>query len=194
MNTSQKFNIALAGGMCTGKSTLAANLFVRLKNLGFDYDLIGEEKRKLVREFGDYRSPFERLYIWRQQEREELRSTAKNGFITDSPLFHYYASARLYSQEPRDNLAVRELYRMCLDIEDRYQLIAIAENPEEFSYKSDGCRHSDRVHSNKKHHLVRSFVDHLWPEKLLLVSGSTDERVSQVLEQLKNMGLNFPNP
>ena len=42
-----KINIAIAGGPCTGKSTLAAALFAELKIKGLDYDLIAEESRKL---------------------------------------------------------------------------------------------------------------------------------------------------
>lgn len=192
MNENIKINIAVAGGMCTGKSTLAAYLFVDLKHKGLDYDLINEEKRKLIKELGDYRSPFERFYMWRRQEREELRSTAENGFITDAPLFHFYASARMYANEPRDILAVRELFRMCTEIEDRYQLIAIAENPNEIPYKKDGCRHAGREKSKSKHHFVRTFVDHFWPEKMLLVSGNPEERVGQVEKRLKEMGMNIP--
>lgn len=56
-------NIAIAGGPCTGKSTLAAMLFAKLKTIGYDYDLVTEEFRKLRKEMGDCRSPFERLYM-----------------------------------------------------------------------------------------------------------------------------------
>ncbi len=186
-----KVNIGIAGGMCTGKSTLAARLFSSLKDQGLDYDLISEESRKLKKEFGNYRSPFERFYMWRQQEREELRSSAENGFITDAPLFNLYCSARMYSQEARDDLAVRELFRMCLEIKDRYQLIVIAKNPLEIPYKKDGCRNSDREKANQKHHIIKTFVQHFWNEKLLEVSGKPDQRVRQIEKRLKEIGLNF---
>lgn len=188
----KKINIAVAGGMCTGKSVLAAALFTDLKSKDFDYDLIAEERKKLHSEFGSYRSPFERFYMWRQQEREELRSTAANGFITDSPLFHLYASARLYSSESRDSLAVRELFRMCLEIEDRYQLITLAEDPDEIPYKKESSRNSDREKANKKHHLVRTFVEHFHPEKICLVKGNSRKRVKQVEEKLRDLGLDIP--
>ena len=180
-----KINIAISGGPCTGKSTLAASLFAQLKNAGKDYDLIGEENRKLKGEFGDYHSPFERFYMWRQQEREELRSTAADGFITDTPLFHFYVSARMYASEPRDKLAVRELFRMCLEIEDRYQLIVMASNPQEIPYKTDGCRHGETEAAVERHRLIRSFVEHFWNKKLLLVDGNLDNRIKQVLKRLE---------
>ncbi len=183
----KSINIAISGGPCTGKSTLAAFLFAMLKNKGYDYDLITEENRKLKSEFGDYRSPFERFYMWRQQEREELRSTAKDGFITDTPLFHLYVSARMYASEKRDQLAVRELFRMCLEINDRYQLIILAADPKEISYHVDQCRHSGEDRSIQRHKLIQSFIEHFWPERLLLVKGNLDERVHVVISTLEEM-------
>ncbi|MEK6934222.1 MAG: AAA family ATPase [Nanoarchaeota archaeon] len=186
-----KLSIAIAGGQCTGKSVTSAALFAHLKIHGLDYDFISEEHRKLISEFGDYRSSFDRFYMWRQQEREELRSTARNGFITDAPLFHFYASAKMYASEPRDNLAVRELFRMCLEINDRYQLIVIAEDPAELPYKTDSCRHAGREKAFKKHQIVRSFVEHHYPEKLLLVRGTLDKRILQIEDELKRRGSEF---
>ncbi|MBI4087300.1 MAG: AAA family ATPase [Candidatus Liptonbacteria bacterium] len=182
-----RLNVAIAGGSCTGKSTLAAALFAQLKERGADYDLVTEESRKLRREFGYCRSPFDRLYLWRQQEREELRSTALEGFITDTPLFHMYVQARQHVKEPRDLLAVRELFRMCLEIEDRYQLIVIAEDPFEIPYKTDQSRQTSEEESRRKHALIRSFVEHFWPDKLLFVKGSVAERVALVLAKLETM-------
>lgn len=179
----QKRNIAIAGGPCTGKSTLAASLFARLKYIGLDYDLITEESRKLKQEFVVFRSPFERFYMWRQQEREELRSSALNGFITDTPLFHFYVSARMHVKETRDLLAIRELFRMCLELEDRYQLIVIA--GEDIIYRKDQARSSEELEARSRHKLICSFLDHFWPDKLLYVSGSLEERLKTIETNLK---------
>lgn len=182
-----KINIAIAGGPGEGKSTLAAALFAELKVKNFNYDLIFDEGRKLRKEFGNFRSPFERFYMWRQQEREELRSTALDGFITDKPLFHFYAQACQHAKEPRDDLAIRELFRMCLEIKDRYQLIVMAEDPFEIPYENDPGRKSTQTESKKRHYLIRSFVEHFWPEKLFFVKGGVKERVQQVLFKLEKM-------
>ncbi|MDD4531600.1 MAG: AAA family ATPase [Candidatus Pacebacteria bacterium] len=182
-----KANIVTAGGPCTGKSTLAAALFARLKIDGYDYDLITEESRHLRKEFGHPRSPFERLYLWRQQEREELRSSAANGFVSDTALFQYYVHARLYASEARDNLAVRELFRMCLEIEDRYQLVVVAQDPCEIPYKKDQSRSLDEGVARERHRMTVSFVEHFWPKKLLSVHGTIEERVSQVLKRMDLM-------
>lgn len=182
-----KINIAIAGGPCTGKSTLAVALFSTLKFKGFDYDLVTEECRKLKKEFGDFRSPFERFYMWRQQEREELRSGAVDGFVTDMPLFHFYVQARQYAFEPRDKLAIRELFRMCLEIEDRYQLVVIAKNPFEIPYKTDQSRKVDEAWAKQRHDMIRSFIEHFWLNKLFFVEGEVQERIEQIAKKLDAM-------
>lgn len=184
-----KINIAIAGGPCTGKSVLSAHLYAHLKLEGFDYDLIQEECRKLKGEFGKFHDPFERFYMWRQQEREELRSTAENGFVTDKPLFHYYCQVKQFAKEPRDMLAQRELYRMCLEIGGRYGIIAIAKNPEEIVYKTDNSRASQEQVARERHQIIRSFIEHMWPEKLIQVSGSLDERTETILKKVKEMNI-----
>ena len=180
-------NIAISGGPCTGKSTLAAALFAQLKSLGLDYDLITEEIRKLKKEIGQYRSPFERLYTWLQQEREELRSVAKDGFVTDTPLYHLYTQARRYQAEPRDKLAVRELFRMCMGIEDRYQLIVLPEDPFEIAYKTDQVRCADEEQAKRSHRLIQTFVEHFWEEKVVYVHGDVKMRTRQVVKKLTAM-------
>lgn len=179
--------MAIAGGPCTGKSVLAAHLFAHLKILGFDYDLIFEECRKLKKEFGNFLDPFERFYMWRQQEREELRSGAKNGFITDKPLFHYWAQVKQFASQPRDKLALRELYRMCLELEERYQLIIIPKNPDEVKYKKDTSRSSGKKIAQQRHVIVCNLVNHLWPEKILFVSGDLDEKTKQAIVMIKKL-------
>ena len=156
--------------------------------MGYDFDLITEESRKLSKEFGSCRSPFDRFYLWRQQECEELRSSAHNGFITDMPLFQYYAQAVQWKKEERDSLAVRELFRMCMEMKERYVLFVIAKNPKEIRYKKDGSRKGKREHGLKRHEIIRSFVEHFIPEKVLYVDGLLERRTAQVLKKLNQMG------
>jgi len=183
-----KINVAITGGSCTGKSTLAASLFAALKEAGYDYDLVTEESRKLKGEFS-YQSPFDRFYIWRQQEREEVRSRAVDGFITDAALYQYYVSARQHARDPRDQLAVRELFRMCqeLEVNGRYQLVVMALDPREIQYKADAVRNSTPEYASERHRILRSFLEHLCPEKLLFVSGGVSERREAVLRRLLEM-------
>ena len=182
-----KVNIAIAGGPCTGKSVLASHLYSHLKLKGFDYDLVFEECRKLKSEFGKFNDPFERFYMWRQQEREELRSNASDGFVTDKPLFHYFCQVKQFASQPRDKLALRELFRMTMDLKDRYQIIAIPENPDEVAYKTDNSRASQKKVARERHEIIKNFVKFMWPEKILWVHGDLEERTNLVLEQVKKL-------
>jgi nicotinamide riboside kinase len=184
-----RINIAVTGGPCTGKSTLAAALFAYLKGAGLDYDLITEESRKLKKELRRCRSPFDRFYLWIQQEREEKRSSAADGFITDTALYQFYIQARQHAKGERDELAVRELFRMCLDLERkrRYQIIVMAKDPFEIPYKMDQARTGGEERARERHMLLKSFLEHQCPKKLLFVSGSTDERLKAVLTKLEEI-------
>ena len=182
-----KVNVAVAGGPCTGKTTLAAHLYAHLKLNGYDYDLVQDVGRRLKKEFGRFTSPFERFYFWRQQEREELRSTAENGFITDKPLFHYFIQARQFASGTRDMLAVRELYKMCLELDDRYHLIIIAKNPNEIKYKKDNCRIGGEETAKHRHSLTISFVEYSCPEKILFVEGDLERRTERALKKIEKM-------
>lgn len=184
-----KINIAIAGGPSTGKSTLAAALFARLKEDGFDYDLITEEARKLKQSMGAGRSPFDRCYLWMQQEREEGRSMATEGFVTDTPLFHLYVKARQYEQDRRDRLAIRELLRRSIDLDDQYQLIVLARDPFEFPYKNDTTRAGSESHAREQHELIESFAMHFWPKKIMYVHGTVEQRVRDILAKLKEIRL-----
>lgn len=185
--TEQRINIAVSGGPCTGKSTLAALLTYRLKMDGYDYDSIGEEYRRLKTEFGQFESPAERCYIWMQQEREELRSNAKDGFVTDTPMFHLFISARMYSQTLKDKMVVRELGRRSIDATERYGIIAMADNPREFKYETDHVRSSGAESSTRRHLLMRNFVEFYFPEKLVLLSGLPNERADQVTAKINEL-------
>ncbi len=191
MKGKNKINIAITGGPCTGKSTLAAMLFAVLEaEEGLNFDLITDEAKSLRKEFGKCRSPFDRFYLWRQQEREELRSGAKDGFITDYPLFHFYIAALQHARSKRDDLAVRELFRMCMEVKekDRYQLIVMADDPREFPYKNDYGRKLSDAEAGKNHRLIRNFLEHFWPqEALLFVKEDIKKRVEQTLAVIKNM-------
>ncbi len=189
-----RINIACTGGPCTGKSTLAAALFAGLKEAGSDYDLITEESRKLKKEFRSCQSPFDRFYLWIQQEREEVRSSALDGFVTDTALYQYYIQARQHAKDERDQLAVRELFRQCLDLEtkDRYQLVVMARNPHEIPYKTDQSRQGSAERGRERHELLKSFLEHHCPQKLLFVSGNVQERLAAVTTRLSEMRASTP--
>lgn len=90
--------INIAGGPGTGKTTVAANLFSKLKEKGYEVENVSEFAKELVWEgreqaFGD------RLYMHGEQNHRLMQMNGKLDFIiTDSPLFltsvynNYYLS------------------------------------------------------------------------------------------------------
>lgn len=183
IESEQGINIAIGGGSCTGKTTLAASLSSHLGMQGEDYDSIGEQYRRFKGEFGQFSDPVDRCFMWMMQEREELR-TRKNGFITDTPLFQLYVSAKMYEQTKRDKMVVRELWERSIEATERYGLIVVAQNPREFPYRTSRVRVGREESSTRCHLLVRTFVEHNFPEKLVLVTGGPEERVEQVMVRL----------
>lgn len=181
----QKINIAISGGPNTGKSTLAAYLFALLKNCDLECDLIGEEYRRLKKEMGDLESPFERFYLWRQQEREEKRCNAECGFITDTPLFHLTVSARMYAKTPKEEMAARELERIWLEVpKDRYQLIVLAKDPTEIPYRFDGTRIAGQKSAVHRHRLLVNFIGlNFEDSSVVWVDGDVFQRAGQVINR-----------
>jgi hypothetical protein len=102
-------------------------------------------------------------------------------------LFHYYAQARQYAFEPRDELAVRELLGMSLEIKDRYQLIVVAKNQFEIPFRNDQTRTCSEHQAYSRHDLIVSFVRHFWPGKLFFVEGDVCARVEQIVKEVANM-------
>jgi len=78
---------------------------------------------------------------------------------------------------------------MCLELEEenRYGLIIMAENPSEIKYKKDMSRSSSLEIAKQRHQIIKSVVEHLWPEKLFLVSGDLEQRTQQALTKIKNL-------
>jgi len=182
-----KVNVAVAGGPCTGKSTLAARLYSQLKIENYDYDLIMEECKKIKNKFGSFRDPFERFYFWIIQENQELLSNAENGFVTDKPLFQYYAQVRQFASGPRDELAIQGMYNLCLGLDKRYNLIIMAKDPYEIEFKRTNTRLSEAPVARERHGIIQNLVNHLWPEKLLLVQGTLEERLEQSVNKIKEI-------
>ncbi len=78
-------------------------------------------------------------------------------------------------------MIVRELWRRSADATERYGIIAVAENPREFGYTTDQVRSAGPDSSTRRHSLIRSYVEHHFPERLVLVGGLPEERAEQVL-------------
>ena len=176
----------MAGGFCTGKSTLAARVFSELKVAGLDYDLVQEQKRQLHKEFGQYTSILDRFYMVIKQLEAEARSTATDGFVTDYPLFHFHIHALQYAdtEKERDKLAIVDLFKVGLETGKNYHLIVLAQNPLEIPFAVDGARSSNAETARRHHDLSVHFLETHFKSKLLYVSGTLEERTKAVVDEV----------
>ena len=79
--------INIAGGPGTGKTTIAAELFSKLKEKGYEVENVSEFAKELVWE-GRSQAFDDRLYMHGEQNHRLMQMNGKLDFIiTDSPLF-----------------------------------------------------------------------------------------------------------
>lgn len=104
--------INLYGGPGVGKSTLAAQIFARLKKQGHKIELVQEFIKTWAWQ-GRKAKDFDQLYIFAQQmERELCLLRAGVSIITDSPLLLNLAYVKLYNPWLFDPLlSVLKLYQ-----------------------------------------------------------------------------------
>ena len=122
-------------GPSTGKSTLAASLFVRMKKMGHSVELVTEYAKQMVFEDRMNVLTQDQLYILAKQHRKilVLRDTV-DYIITDSPFVQgmVYLNEDIYNKEYFGNLILSTfnsypnfniLFRRCFNYEEmgRYQ-------------------------------------------------------------------------
>lgn len=171
--------INLYGGPSSGKSTIAAQIFAALKVLGKRVELVREYAKELVYEGQNMKllSESDRLIILAEQfRRESILHNSVDFIITDSPMiltayFHKYDYAK--------DIVLRHL--------NPNEIHIWVERPAQFE-------EVDRSHNEEESKKIDSeMVEFIESCQVTLdrVSGSPEERLSQVLEILKRKIVNF---
>lgn len=161
--------INLYGGPSSGKSTLSAQIYARLKLMGKRVELVREYAKELVYEGKDMKklTEAERLIILAEQfRRESLLDKNVDFLITDSPMlltayFHPYDYAK--------EIVLRNVKNKEIHI--------WVERPEHFEEVDRSHNKKESLEIDKK---MKAFLKDC-KIKLTEVSGSSEERIALVL-------------
>lgn len=118
--------VNLFGGQGTGKSTIMAGIFSKLKFMGYDCEMCPEFAKELVWEnrmetFGD------ELYLFAKQSHRLFRLNGKvDVVITDRPL---YMSIPYYRYYKGENETYEKLVKETFDSYDNFNIFLIRKKP-----------------------------------------------------------------
>ena len=59
----------------------------------------------------------------------------------------------------------------------------------EINYKKTNTRLGNESVARDRHEIIHNLVNHLWPEKVLLVEGNLEERLKQSIKKVKDLHL-----
>lgn len=109
--------ITLVGGPGSGKSTTAADLFVQLKKLGKNVEMIQEWVRRDIMRNGPMQNVFEqyRTLMHHRQEEEHFPPSVDYIIHDGNTLIGYFYAA-VYSKkvDPKERLVIQDLYETML--------------------------------------------------------------------------------
>lgn len=111
-------HITFIGGPGSGKSTTAADLFVQLKKLGRNVELIQEWIRRDIMRNGPMQSTFEQYRTLLHNRREEENFPTSVEFLIhdgNTLLPYFYAALYAKKTDPRERLIIQDMYAVLLD-------------------------------------------------------------------------------
>ena len=172
--------INIAGGPGTGKTTVAADLFSKLKGKGYEVENVSEFAKELVWE-GRSEAFDDRLYMHGEQNHRLMQMNGKLDYIiTDSPLFltaiynDYYLSKKFpKSYNKMINTVTLETFKLYNN-----KVYLLERNTD---YKVIGRRESE----NTAKDIDKNIVKYLNANKIKYKSLQLENAVNEILKDLK---------
>lgn len=172
--------INIAGGPGTGKTTVAADLFSKLKEMGFEVENVSEFAKELVWE-GRNEAFDDRLYMHGEQNHRLMQMNGKLDYIiTDSPLFltsvynNYYLKDKFPKSYNKmiDNVTSEtfKLYNNKVYLLERNT-----------SYKIVGRRENQKTALD----IDKALVSYLKNNKIKFKTLSLDNAVNEIIKDIK---------
>lgn len=183
--------INLFGGSGTGKSTLAADLFAKLKLSGVNVELVREYIKTWVWDERQIKRPEEQVYIFAKQAKEERILYGKvDCIITDSPLWlpAFYENYFHKNDKNHECIMTTMTEGYLGNISRRGEVIQLNFWLSELdNYQSEG-RWQTQTEASSLHNAMLEFLEDGKKVDLVKLSSIHDERLSVILEKLKEIG------
>lgn len=172
--------INLFGGPCTGKSTLAASLFAKMKVAGYNVELVTEYAKDLTWEERHNILEKDQLYIFTKQHRKLLRIKDNVDYaITDSPL---PLSIFYNSLNPTSFYPQQIFNELVLSVYNKYANVNFFLVPT-FVYQEDG-RNQTRGEALALHHKLYDFIGKYVSNIVNLHTPDMTKNMTLILKEL----------
>jgi nicotinamide riboside kinase len=151
--------IGLVASPGSGKSTTAADVFVRCKRKGISVELIQEAAREEINKGWKLKHIAEQFNILRKQrEKEDIVPTEIDVVITDSPTYLTYYYALVNCEDPTEEVYVlSEMYSNFIMDLNRYDCVAFLNRVK--PYVQDGTRAQTEAESDEISVHLKALLD-----------------------------------
>lgn len=171
--------INIAGGPGTGKTTVAAQLFYKLKEKGFEVENVSEFAKELVWEGRD-EAFNDRLYMHSEQNHRLMQMNGKLDYIiTDSPLFLTSVYNNYYLKDKFPNSYNKMIDQMTQETFNLYNNVVFLLN-RDTNYKVIGRR--EKINDAKK--IDIDIKNYLKKNKIKYKEITLENAINEILLEL----------
>lgn len=170
--------IGLAGTMSVGKTTLVKEL-AKLEQFK-DYH-IATERSKYLRDLGiplNTDSTLPGQFVFLAERASEL---LRENVLTDRTIWD--VSAFTLSSKTINDFDIRHFVFAAMTMKDYYDIIFYI-SPEGTKIEDNGVREIDAEYRDKIDWIIRETLKEFPPKKLIEISGTTEERIAIILQNI----------